>query len=628
MAPAILINYNGGMPNDPLVSVRGERARVPLPLRAAGRYLITGASLRGPGDNATFLHAATVDYRARPYLTLTGPLWQRLARRNGAITVPVLMLSWTAADAALAPLGWSLPGPEPQLWHVLTYEGLLLLAAFCWSVVRARRGLRDRKRNAEYVDPAARTLCKILKRRYVKREARRLISIPRGWGQDEGGTVRIFFPDDTVFTKAMRAQIVTNVGAKLGLPNAREEWAENNAWVELSPPPLPSDDPVTLESLAAALAECPEDEIVCGRLVGNRVMRISLADDSPHLAMSGTTGSGKSVFIRWILRQRLMRGEGVMILDPKRFSHMRWANQFPRERLLYAVTDEELHEAWLAIGDEIARRIALPLDELEHQRRVWIVAEEINAQIKKLTRYWKGVRQGIVRPARALLADCEKACGGSKQEGLAMALDQDPDIMAKLDPPATSPAVVALQESVFMGRELKMHMIVAAQRLEAAVFGGGGGAVRGSFGGGRFMAKWDKPLWKMLADGIPYMAWPGGKRGIWGVARQDTFEIFRVPWLDESAMSDVLVSGQPVYGPVLGQQGDVPVLDMSVRTSITAGVSLAAAVGQLPRRTDGSERTLDSLQRASTRPGFPMSVGQEGKAKLYDLAELEAWSAR
>lgn len=615
------------MPNDPLVSVRGERAAIPLPLRAAGRYFLTGASLRGPGDNATFLHAATVDYRARPYLTLTGPLWQRLARRNGAITVPVLMLSWTGVDTLAGAVGWDLPGPEPRLWHTLTYEGLLLLAAFCWAVARSRRGLRDRKRNAEFVDPAARTLCKILKRRYVKRDARRMISIPRGWGQDEGGTVRIFFPDDTVFTKAMRTQIESNVGAKLGLPNPRAEWAENNAWVELSPPPLPSDDPVTLESMATALAECPEDEIVCGRLAGNRIMRVSLADDSPHLAMSGTTGSGKSVFVRWILRQRMMLGEGVIILDPKRFSHMRWANRFPAERLLYAVTDEELHDAWLAVGAEIARRIALPLDKLEDQRRVWIVAEEINAQIKKLTRHWKGVRQSIIRPARALLADCEKACGGSKQDGLAMAEEQDPDIMAKLDPPVTSPAVVALQESVFMGRELRMHMLVAAQRLDAAVFGGGGGAVRGSFGGGRFMAKWDKPLWKMLADGIPYQAWPGGKRGIWGVARQDTFEIFRVPWLEELAMADVLADGAPVYGPVLGQQGDRPVVDSGQPREVVQGVTLATAVGQLPRRADGTERTLDSLRRASGRTGFPVAIGQEGVAKLYDLAELEMWAA-
>jgi hypothetical protein len=78
------------MPQAPLIQIRGERARIPLPLRAAGRYFLTGAPLRGPGDNATFLHRATEDYRARPYLTLTGPRWQRLARRNAAVTAPLI----------------------------------------------------------------------------------------------------------------------------------------------------------------------------------------------------------------------------------------------------------------------------------------------------------------------------------------------------------------------------------------------------------------------------------------------------------------------------------------------------------------------------------------------------------
>lgn len=602
----------------PLVSWRGETARTNLPARVLYRYFVSGQALRGPGDNATLLHAASVDYRARPYITLTGPIWQRLARRNGAITVPVLL----TAAAPVTPI---------SLWMVATYEGALLLAAFAYACIRARRRLRDGRRNREWIDPAAHRLCNIIKHRYIRKHARRLIALPREWGADHDGQMRlvatIYMPEGTVLTKSSKQSITENVGAALGIPAPVDaDWAVDGSRVELSAAPLPPAT-VTWEDIREAALACKDDEVIVGRKNAGHFVTISLSEDSPHVAMSGAAGSGKSVLVRVVLMQRLMRGDGVAIFDPKRFSHMRWANEFGRDRVIYAVTAEQLHEGWMAVGQEMRRRIGLPLDALEGQRRVWLVAEEINAQVKILTRYWKEKRQEMMRPARALLADCEKECGGSKQEGLALAEERDPDIMAKLDPPAISPAIAAMQEGVFMGRELRMHVIAAAQRLSAGVFGGGGGDVRESFQGGRFMAKWDRKLWKMLADGIPYVAWPGGKRGVWGLARGDEFEIFRVPMLEEAEMSNVLSSGAPVHGPVLGPQREYGTVDSSAsRTAITSGVKLSDAVGQLPAGRDGQSRTLDSLRRASSRPGFPPSIGLDGTAKLYDLDSLVAWA--
>lgn len=583
------------------------------------RYLVTGAPLRenDPGDNATMFHRATVDYRGRPYVRLTGPRWQRLARRNGAITVPALL---TAASIT----------PYVDLWMVGAYEGGLATAGVTWGAVATRRALRDRDRNREWVDPAAHKLANILKRRYVRRDARRLIHLPREWGSDhESGerlVARVYMYEGTVLSAAIKKSITENLAATFGIPHPiTAEWAENNSFVDLSAAPVPPSKVAWDEAFQRAVDACTDDEVVVGRGPGGVFVKISLAEDSPHFAMSGAAGSGKSVLVRVVLRQRLKRGDGVFIFDPKRFSHMRWANQFGKGQVLYAVTDKELHDGWIAVGEEMRRRISLPLDELEQQRRVFLVAEEINAQIKILNRYWKEARQAIVRPARAALADAEKACGGSKTEGLAMALMDDPDIMAKLDPPVTSPAVVAMQESVFMGRELRMHVIAAAQRLSAGVFGGGGGDVRESFQGGRFMAKWDRKLWKMLADGIPYVAWPGGARGVWGLAKGEEMAIFRVPWMAEPDMATVAIDG---HGPVLGPPSGHVRLDKPERVAIATGVTLATAVGQLPRRADGTERNLASLQKASQRPGFPVAIGQEGVAKLYDLAELEAWAAR
>lgn len=626
--------YDGRMPNAPLINFHGEHAKVPLPLRVLGRYFITGRALRGPGDNATLLHAATVDYRARPYIKLTGPLWQRLARRNGAITVPMLYSMWVFVAWLATLVGLDISAPP--LVGLLAYLGALLLAALIWLILRMRRAWRDGRRNREWIDPAAHRLCNILKVRYVRSKARQMISIPRDWGQDrEDGTrqsATLYFPEGTVFSKSVKQSITENVGAALGIPSPiNADWAENNSRVELFAAPLP---PAELKwaDIAQAAAECKDDEVVVGRKTGGHLVKVSLSEDAPHIALSGAAGSGKSVLVRVILRQRIERGDGVFIFDPKRFSHMRWANSFAADRVRYAVTDEELHEGWLAVAAEMRRRIALPLDDLAGQRRVWLVAEEINAQIKILTRYWKIRRQQIIRPARALLSDCEKECGGSKQEGLALAEERDPDIMAKLDPPAISPAVVGMQESVFMGRELRMHVMAAAQRLSAGVFGGGGGDVRESFQGGRFMAKWDRKLWKMLADGLPYVAWPGGPRGVWGLARGDEFEIFRAPWLEEKDMANVLDTCVAIYGPVLGQQSGCPVLDSEEVGQLASGVTLANALGQLPGQDGPAAITLDTLRWHAGRPGFPMPLAKEGgygrtEAKLYDLAELVSWRA-
>src|SRR6187551_2830887 len=185
------------MHSDPLISVRGDRAKIPLPLRVFGRYFFTGAPLRGPGDNATYFHRATVDYRARPYLTLTGPIWQRLARRHAAFTVPLPL-------AALAP--WY--GATP----LVAYEGSLALGTSVYVGYRARRALKDRTLNKRYVDPAARVLCSMTSARYVRDAARRLIEVDKGWRP--GDPVVLTMPNDVPLTDAKERQLVSAVGGR------------------------------------------------------------------------------------------------------------------------------------------------------------------------------------------------------------------------------------------------------------------------------------------------------------------------------------------------------------------------------------------------------------------------------
>lgn len=597
----LTISYSGGMHSDPLISVRGDRAKIPLPLRVFGRYFFTGAPLRGPGDNATYFHRATVDYRARPYLTLTGPIWQRLARRHAAFTVPLPL-------AALAP--WY--GATP----LVAYEGSLALGTSVYVGYRARRALKDRTLNKRYVDPAARVLCSMTSARYVRDAARRLIEVDKGWRP--GDPVVLTMPNDAPLTDAKERQLVSAVGGRLGIVGAKGSWNRTGERVRvtIAGTPLPP-EVVTLEMLSEAVSAAPLTQPVIGWGPTGPV-HIDYVQDSPHVALSGAAGTGKTTLLRFLLAQRMAHGVGVIFLDAKRWSH-KWAHRLPQDRAQYWYRVADMHEAMVALGDELHRRIEADEAELETFRTIDVVVEEINSLIKMLTGYWRGERKRIMNATKALQAD-----------------DMDYD-EADLDPPTLSPAVAALQYAVNMGRELRIHVTVAAQRLEANVFGSNSGAaVRQSFGL-KLMARWDRALWKMLASGHDYVAWPGGKLGLWGFVQGTDFVIVRVPDISGDQAVHLATSGQVPTGPILGQQDVQPRVrvqaDMDTK-AITSAVTLAAALDMLPGQDGPAALSISGLRTAAGRPGFPAPLAKPDgqpygrtEAKLYDLDELIYWRA-
>lgn len=611
-----MLGYPRPMPQNqaPLVSWHGEHAKLPIWLRVLGRYLVTGQPLRGAGDNATFLHRATVDYRARPYTTLTGPKWQRLARRHAALTVPCLLL---------------LAAPWLTLWAVALYEIALLLSAWAWLAHRTYKWAKRRRAYNQWIDPAARVACAALGIRYTRRAGRAMIELPDGWGAGEDTAAarrlvaRVHIPAGTALTRNIRASVTDNVGNRLGIPKpVQAEWSEAgpSVFVDLSAAPLPPDT-VQWAGILRAACEAGEDVLIAGRTASGHLATVSLAEDSPHIAASGASGTGKSVLARVLLVPRVaLYGDGLLITDPKKFSHWRWAGggKVDPRRIRYAWRTEDLHQAWLDVAEELTRRIELDEEELERQRRVFILVEEANTQTKRLARYWRGERKRIIAEAKLKLAD-----------------DPYADIdLGDLDPPVQSPAIVAMQESVSMGRELKIHVVVLAQRLSASVFGGNGGDIRESFQGGRFLAKWDRRLWKMLVDTIDYVACPSGPRGLWGLAKGDSFDVLRVPLLSEpDALAMVTDTACPVSGPVLGVQDGHGHLDMSdERPALVQAVTLAMALDMLPGQDGPDAVSMSALRKAAGRPGFPAPLAKpdgapyaKTEARLYSLASLVDW---
>jgi hypothetical protein len=58
---------------------------------------------------------------------------------------------------------------------------------------------------------------------------------------------------------------------------------------------------------------------------------------------------------------------------------------------------------------------------------------------------------------------------------------------------------------------------------------------------------------------------------------------------------------------------------------VEVGQKLATILGQLPGQDGPMAITLEGLRTASKRPGFPAAIGQDGLAKLYDVASVIEW---
>lgn len=413
-----------------------------------------------------------------------------------------------------------------------------------------------------------------------------VLSLPPGWPADDKDKQRL----------------VAITTAKTGLEDPDVSWRLAGPEPRLTltrgvPPP----QRVSLDDVREAIEQARSHELVLGMGKRGRIVKASLAGDSPHLGLSMGSGAGKSVLARNIMAQVAWRGGILLVLDPKLISHQ-WARGLPNAA--YAGTPPQMHASLLWLGREIARRsqVALTAADIEGEvranvgPRLLVVCEEMNAAMARLRSYWREIRER--------------------------------------EDATRSPAVEALEDGLFMGRQLRVNFLMIGQMLSAKA--SGSGEARENMGI-RILGRYSQNNWKMLVPEHP-MPPKSMLPGRIQVVTSGVSEC-QVPFLTGAQAQELALSGQVTPTPA-GMPGSTAV-PAATRTEIP-GPDLPVVPETRPRVLVPSGRvtlseavalnvvtcSLAAIRKASQRdPEFPGRQGLRGLAGEYDAAELATWDA-
>jgi hypothetical protein len=340
---------------------------------------------------------------------------------------------------------------------------------------------------------------------------------------------------------------------------------------------------------------------------------VDLDAESPHVLVSASTGGGKSVITRTMGAQMLHHGSQMVVLDFKRHSH-KWARGLPNVE--YCRDIQDIHDALVMLGKEGHRR-NIVVDDWEGPEgeepvgpRLGIILEEANATISKLKRYWQATRH------------------------------------PKLDP-KESPAIDALREILFMGRAVRMHVLLVAQSATAAALGGP--EVRECFAT-RILARYTRNAWMMLVpevQPIPRSTRHVGRaQVVLGGVASETQVMFMTPaeareWAVSGVMAPpVNLSGRPApdvtsqghAGPSTSHDAVPASRDVTPRLTLVKDGQVPEQAAPVPAeparytlaaaaREGVVSMSADALRQAKRRdPEFPVS--DDGK---WTAEQLRKW---
>ncbi|MFF7903785.1 helicase HerA domain-containing protein [Streptomyces sp. NPDC007920] len=508
------------------------------------------------------------------------------------------------------------------------------------AVGGAAYGLATRKRREftrEWIRPLHEALAVPLGMSELT-DPRRYLHVPRNFFDDDA-EIRIDVPTHMRFNEDLVADLIVK---KLALENVSFTWrrAGQDTHVivkkrKAPPKMLRLSDPGVRE----ILAKMPESAPLIGLGAGKKKVSVDLDADSPHVLISAGTGGGKSTILRAICCQFIHNGAKAFVLDFKRISHT-WARGVPG--VTYCRDIGEIHDALIGLAQEGRRRLALAeqLDDDVLEREPWrvgprlvILLEEVNATMAQLKRYWAKIRE--------------------------------------TGDPKMSPAVDALAEILFMGRQVRLHVLLVAQSATARAIGGP--EMRENFST-RILVRYTLNAWRMLVPEVSPIPMPTERPGRVQVVTRGRAQETQVLNLSnaearEWAMSGVHANG--TTGPAL-QKTAVPAAPGAETWSTSApplppaaepatdrdfladawnltpsapaaGTGDAAAlppanpapagdpddamVGLRKAQQDHlPELTLAALRWARANdPDFPASIDKRGAELLYRIGDLKKW---
>lgn len=450
----------------------------------------------------------------------------------------------------------------------------------------------------------------------VTAKPRAWLDVPADYGTDPLAEIVIYPPDDFTGSDGERSDIERAVVAKLGIEAPDKAYRLNGrrpsiVFTKSDPPPAL----VKAADIMAAIEAAKPSEVVLGLGKKAQVTALDLDSETPHIGASMSSGDGKSKVAMNMAAQLAHHGALIVILDYKLLSHM-WARDLPN--VCYAGTPEEIHAVlcWLGSDErdedgnvirpcELTRRkqVGLASADIEGNitadvgPRIFVVGEELNATAKILKRYWRSI-------------------GGK----------------------GPSPALEALDEFAFTGRQLLVNVLYIGQRLSAKATSSDGSAdVRENIGAIAFHdAK--ESTWKMLADGHTQPPRSGHKGryqlvthevreyqgALWeaGEAREfATSGTVAVPRFDMPFTSGGLVVIQHEASPGHGasEQGIV----ISPRPPVipgSGGVKLRDAVAA------GLFVSIGAARQAAHRQGWKPVGGDKASGFEYALSDLHSYT--
>lgn len=200
----------------------------------------------------------------------------------------------------------------------------------------------------------------------------------------------------------------------------------NSHTTTMLPELLRLNDPDLREQLEAL----PASMVLIGLGTDGQPVCADLDAESPHVLVCSASGGGTTATLRTLTAQPLHHGAHALVLDIKRVSH-RWARDLPT--VTYRTDIADIHDALVGLTTELHRRIdhAEQHGDTDDLPRLTVVFEAADHTLRTLARHWDTVRD----------------------EG----------------DPKTSPAVEALHELLFAGRQARIHVLFDGHPTNSAL---------------------------------------------------------------------------------------------------------------------------------------------------------------